>query len=288
MTFPPTVAPTVGDLVRRLTKYLDSAGVREAATEARDLVAALAGEGRFWPHTHRDTGVAPDLAVRASDAAVRRASGMPFAYAVGRAAFRHLTLRVDDRVLIPRQETEQLVELVLERQNDGIAGDVGTGSGAIALALAAEGSYDRVYATDISSGSLAVARANLSALPEGSAPVEFRSGDLLAPLAGVRLDVLVSNPPYIAYDEAVSLPSSVRDWEPAQALFSPSNGLATTGRIIDGAPALLSSGGLLALEVDARRALQVTELVASSGAYRNVELYQDLMGRDRFVLATRA
>jgi release factor glutamine methyltransferase len=213
---------------------------------------------------------------------------MPFAYAVGRAAFRHLTLSVDEHVLIPRQETEMLVDLVLGRRNGGVAADVGTGSGAIAIALATEGKFDRVVATDIAVDALAVAKKNAAAVAATvTAPIEFRSGDLLAPLAGEQLDVLVSNPPYIAFEEARELPSSVRDWEPGLALFSGGEGLELTRRIVAGAPALLSSGGLLALEVDSRRATQVMASVAASGAFTAVELVQDLMGRDRFVLATR-
>ena len=288
MTVSPQTATTVGDLVERITSVLLTVGIVEARAEARDLVAAVFGEGRFWPRANADMRASSEMTANVAAAAARRASGMPFAYAVRRAAFRHLTLTVDERVLIPRQETEHLVDLVLERAKRGLAADVGTGSGAIALALASEGRFDRVIATDVALGSLAVARENLGALPPDSAPVEFRSGDLLAPLAGERLDVLVSNPPYIAYDEARELPASVRDWEPVQSLFSAGSGLLETRRIISGAPALLCSGGLLALEVDSRRALPVTELVASSGAFRAIELHQDLMGRDRFVLATRA
>jgi release factor glutamine methyltransferase len=279
---------TVGALVDRITSSLETAGVPDARVEARDLVAAVAGEGRFWPRTHANLAAPEALVDLAGAAAARRASGMPFAYAVRRAAFRHLTLTVDERVLIPRQETEHLVDLVLERAQSGVAADIGTGSGAIALALASEGLFDRVIATDVERGALAVARENVRALPPGATPVELRSGDLLAPLAGERIDVLVSNPPYIAYDEAAELPSSVRDWEPPPALYSGDHGLITTRRIIEGAPALLCKGGLMALEVDSRRALQVTELVASCGAFRDIELHQDLMGRDRFVLATRA
>ena len=288
MTSPPVDALTVGALVDRITSLLEAAAIVEAKAEARDLVAAVSGEGRFWPRANPDLPASLEMTAKVAAAAERRASGMPFAYAVRRAAFRHLTLAVDERVLIPRQETEQLVDLVLERAKGGVAADVGTGSGAIALALASEGRFDRVIATDVALGSLAVARENVGALPPGSAPVELRSGDLLAPLAGERLDVLVSNPPYIAYDEAPELPASVRDWEPVQSLFSAGAGLLETRRIIAGAPALLCSGGLLALEVDSRRALLVTELVASNGAFRAIELHQDLMGRDRFVLATRA
>jgi release factor glutamine methyltransferase len=216
---------------------------------------------------------------------MRRATGMPFAYAVRRAAFRHLTLNVDERVLIPRQETELLVDLVLGARPapGGVVADVGTGSGAIALALASEGNFDRIIATDVDAGAIAVARSN-----RGQSSVEFRVGNLLAPLAGERLDVLVSNPPYIAYHEANDLPTSVRDWEPSHALFSGGDGLEATRRIVEGAPALVCRGGLMALEVDSRRALDVTGLVASNGAFTNVRLYQDLTGRDRFVLATRA
>jgi release factor glutamine methyltransferase len=288
------ITPAVGTLVEQVAAVLSDAGIADASAEARDLVAAVAGQGRFWPRANARDPVSPAIIECAHVAAARRAMGMPFAYAVRRAAFRHLTLSVDERVLIPRQETEMLVDLVLRGRNEpgGVAADVGTGSGAIALALAAEGTFDRVIGTDVDAGAVAVARQNAAQRPEvtgqrGTA-IEFRVGDLLAPLAGERLDVLVSNPPYIAYDEAPGLPGSVRDWEPSHALFSDGHGLDVTRRIIDGAPALLCSGGLMALEVDSRRARQVTTLVASNGAFSNIELYQDLMGRDRFVMATRA
>lgn len=276
---------SVGELAGAIAERLREAGIADADAEARDLVAAIAGENRFWPRLHSVDDAPRDWVDRAHDAATKRASGMPFAYAVGRAAFRHLTLFVNERVLIPRQETELLVDLVLRRgTRSGVVADVGTGSGAIALALASEGRFERVIATDIAGDAIAVASHNARSL---NATVEFRTGDLLAPLAGERLDVIVSNPPYIAFDEANDLPASVRDWEPSHALFSANHGLDATRRIVDGAPELLCTGGLLALEVDCRRALQVVELVASRGAFRGVEVCQDLLGRDRFVLATR-
>src|SRR5688572_11268077 len=132
---------TVGVLVEQLATVLTSAGIAEAATEARDIVAVAAGQGRFWPRLHTHEFLGATVVTHAREAARRRAMGMPFAYAVGRAAFRHLTLRVDERVLIPRQETELLIDLVLSHrpQPGGVVADVGTGSGAIALALAVEG-----------------------------------------------------------------------------------------------------------------------------------------------------
>jgi release factor glutamine methyltransferase len=289
-TVPLRAASSVGELVDQIAVRLSGLSIDNAAAEARDIVAAAAGENRFWPRLHADAELTSQLAARADAIATSRARGMPFAYAVGRAAFRHLTLTVNQSVLIPRQETEVLVDLVLGRfsRPGGTVADVGTGSGAIALALASEGQFERVIGTDISADAISIAHSNAQNLAARlKARMEFRTGDLLLPLAGERLDVLVSNPPYIAFDEASDLPASVRDWEPSHALFSGGHGLNATRRIIEGAPALLSSGGLLALEVDYRRALQVAELVASNGSFRGIEVCPDLVGRDRFVVATR-
>jgi release factor glutamine methyltransferase len=271
----------VGQVVETIAARLADAGIADASVEARDLVAAVLHENRFWPRVHVDAPVSRGLADRAYMVAARRTMGMPFAYAVGQAAFRYLTLQVNERVLIPRQETELLVDLVLQRRRTGTCADIGTGSGAIALALAAEGSFDRIVATDIDAGALALARRNAEVLgPRLRTAVVFRAGDLL--------DVLVSNPPYIAFEEAAELPASVRNWEPGHALYSGSHGLDATRRIIRDAPGILSTGGLLALEVDSRRATLVADLAASSGHFRDVGVFQDLAGRDRFVLASRA
>ena len=144
---PRTDAPTVHTLVEEVTSLLASARASEAPRrEARDLTAAVLDMPRLWPALHLADHVHPDAAAAVRRAAQRRATGAPFAYAVGSAAFRHLMLRVDERVLIPRQETELLVETVLERTrcHGGVGIDIGTGSGAIALALAQEGRFDRV------------------------------------------------------------------------------------------------------------------------------------------------
>jgi len=188
-------------------------------------------------------------------------------------------------------ETEELVTAVLEAcaaRPGGIAVDLGTGSGAIALALAQEGHFERVIATDLSSGALAVARENGErCAPQLRAPVEFRGGAWLAPLVGVRARAVVSNPPYIAHDEAVELPRSVRDWEPALALFSADSGMRDIACIIRGAPDVLEGGGLLALEVDSRRASLAAELALADGRYRDVTVRLDLAGRERILMARR-
>ncbi len=288
-----TRATTVGGLVDALSPILAHAGLAESRAEARDLVAALADQPRFWPTLRAAEPAEPALVAAAHAAAERRARGAPFAYAVGRAAFRHLTLDVDERVLIPRQETEVLVDEVLGRLADapgGIVVDVGTGSGAIALALASEGAFERVIGTDVSTDALEVARANAAHLgPALRAAVEFRHGAFLAPVDDMRgqLRAVVSNPPYIAYHEAAALPAGVRDWEPALALFAGADGMAAIAAIVRDAPALLAPGGLLALEVDARRAGIAAELVSSDARYADVAVRLDLAGRERFVLAAR-
>ncbi|HKG95877.1 MAG TPA: peptide chain release factor N(5)-glutamine methyltransferase [Gemmatimonadaceae bacterium] len=287
----PSPAHSVAGAVAELGAALERAGVPQARAEARDMVAAMLDVPRFWPSLNPDAAVEPELWERARRAAGLRARGAPFAYAVGRAAFRHLTLRVDERVLIPRQETEMLIELVLgdAAASGGVAVDVGTGSGAIALSLATEGRFDRVVASDVSLGALAVARWNADALASRlRCPVELRHGSLLAPLAGVRARVLVSNPPYIAAPEAAALPPSVRDWEPPLALFSGADGLDATRAIVAGAPDLLEPGGLLALETDERRAGRVAELARADARFHDVRVLPDLTGRDRFVAARRS
>jgi len=229
------------------------------------------------PHTQAD---------RMRVAAARRARGEPLAYCVGVAAFRHLVLRVDARVLIPRPETEIVVDEALRVASGrgGIAVDIGTGSGAIALALASEGRFDRVIATDISEDALDVARRNAGLLPQGSAPVEFRSGADTVPLRGVVAAVIVSNPPYISYEEAQALPSGVRDWEPWSALFAADRGMARYDALLAGAPAHLEPGGWIVLEVDSRRAGDTRDRAVRAG-FANVQIVQDLTGRDRVLVA---
>jgi release factor glutamine methyltransferase len=281
---------SLGALLAELTAGLETAGVALARDEARDIVAAILDVPRFWPSTNREALIDATAVDEARNATAARARGAPFAYAVGRAAFRYLTLAVDERVLIPRQETEVLVDLVLQAQagGSGTVIDVGTGSGAIALALATEGSFDRVVGTDVSRDALAVAEANAAFLRDDlCAPVDFMHGSLLAPVSDMHASVIVSNPPYIAFAELDELPASVRDWEPPLALLSPDQGLAATRAIIRESRTVLDRGGLLALEVDTRRASLVAEAIASDGSYGEIAVHLDLTGRERFVLARR-
>lgn len=292
-SFFPTTLPigTIGDLLAGCTAMLESVGVSEPEREARDIVAAVLDVPRFWAAANSVADASPDVARSVIRAAMNRAAGAPLAYAVRRASFRHLTLEVDERVLIPRVETEILVERVLQRcspETRRIA-DIGTGSGAIALSLAFERNFDLVIATDISLDALAVAAANASSLEKVlKSAVEFRHGSLLAPLAGEKLDAVVCNPPYISFAEIAELPADVRDWEPSVALLCPEDGLSVTRELIRLAPSVLKQRGFLALEVDTRRAGTVAEMIAVDGRYSGVEVHLDLTGRERFVFATRA
>jgi release factor glutamine methyltransferase len=284
---------TLGELADAIAELLlpVAGSVGEASREARELLAALHDMPRHWVSVQRASAISADDWARAIRAGQRRAEGAPLQYAAGQACFRHLTLDVDERVLIPRPETEQLVDLVLGAVGDdrgGIAVDVGTGSGAIALALASEGTFDRVIATDVSRDALAVAQANVARCSAVlRAPVELRAGSLLRPVPERPLRAVVSNPPYISIAEAAALPPSVRDWEPAVALFSGSDGMEATARLVREASVALGAGGLLAMEVDTRRASLAAELVATNGAYERVQVLLDLTGRERFVVARR-
>lgn len=215
-------------------------------------------------------------------------SQRPVQYSEGKAYFRHLELRIDERVLIPRPETEVVVDwaLRLAGGHGGIAIDIGTGSGAIALSLALEGRFDRVIATDVSSDAIEVARANL-ALVGGRlrSPVELRQGSFLAPVLGAGARLLVSNPPYIAARELDSLPANVRGWEPPVALVSGDDGMAATAAIIEGAHAVLAPGGWLVLETDSTRAKAAEALVREQDRYSEITIRPDLTGRDRVLVA---
>ncbi|MFI5244381.1 MAG: peptide chain release factor N(5)-glutamine methyltransferase [Gemmatimonadales bacterium] len=280
---------TIADLLDHLAAELAGAGVPPARADARDLIAAVLDKPKFWPSANPSLKLDDGTTAAIRAAAARLRSGMPFEYAVGKATFRHLTLRVDRRVLIPRAETELIVDLVLAlTQSGGRVADIGTGSGAIALALAAEGRFERIFATDASADALAVARDNLDSIPPNRRGViELREGDVLDPVRGERLRAVVSNPPYISPAEAGDLPPGVRDWEPPFALFSEEDGMAAIRAIVRDAPLVLEPGGVLVLEIDTRRAALARDCAATDTRLCDVELRLDLTGRERFLVARR-
>lgn len=251
--------------------------------------AAVAGLSRGEAWLGRDAPKSPALVARFEQAMAELRRGVPFAHAVGTAAFRTLELKIDSRALIPRPETEGLVDWVLREggrgkgEGWGIAADIGTGSGCIALSLAVEGRFERVIAVERSADAAALARENIARV-RPCVPVEVREGDLLEPLrTGARYRVIVANPPYLTDAEYDVLDPSVRDFEPRDALASGPDGLTATRAILAGAAELLEPGGLLALEIDERRADGVKGLGTRYGW--NVDIYHDLFGCPRYALA---
>jgi release factor glutamine methyltransferase len=263
--------------------------VPDARSSAVAVLAALVGREPGRLVLDGDRSLRTPLHEAFAARLERLVAGEPLAYVLGTAGFRRLELAVDRRVLIPRPETEGLVELVLDwasrrAAGGGVVADVGTGSGCIALALATEGSFDRLIATDVSDQALAVARRNLE-LVRPSVPVDLRLGDLLAPLAGEHLDAIVSNPPYVSENEWAALDGGVRLHEPVGALVS-AGGMWHIERLVAGAGRLLSSGGLLALEIDARRSAPALALAHRLG-WSRAAVRCDVFGRDRFLLMTK-
>lgn len=280
---PRTVAALRDLITMRLT-----GAVGQPVDEARDLLAALHDAPRSWSTQHAHDPVTDLLIDVADAAAAKRCRGAPMAYATGRAAFRHLFLQVDERVLIPRPETEELVTLALPHVGAGCTVvDVGTGSGAIALALAQESGAARVIGTDLSPGAIAVAEMNARAvLRREYARTEFLLGHLLEPLGGERVDVVVSNPPYIALGERGALPESVLSWEPELALFGGADGMTVLRALVAQAERHLDAGGMLLLETDARRAVETLALT-DAAQWRDGRVIDDQFGRARFVVVRR-
>jgi release factor glutamine methyltransferase len=286
---------SIREALKDAADRLAAAGLPRSRREATMLWAAVAGAGTkpgdVWLQQDQEPAVA--LVERFWRAVERRSSGVPFAYAVGRTGFRTLDLKLDPRALIPRPETEGLVDLVLghlratctvQRGTWGAVADIGTGCGCIALALAVEGDFERVIAVERSADAAALARENV-ALVRPPVPVEVREGDLLAPLAGQRYRAIVSNPPYLTEAEHAELDPAVRLFEPREALVSGVDGLTATRALLAGARALLAPGGFVALEIDERRADAVRAL-ALRHDWSRVAAYDDLFGRPRFLLAS--
>ena len=285
----PTVAQALEDAASRLTAATDS-----PRADAEELLGRLLGLARAELYLQRVSTLNAEERQRLDEWLARRVGGEPVQYITGRAAFRGLDLAVSSAVLIPRPETEGLVEAVLDVLREELASwprpgvlDLGTGSGAVALAIAAEWPRASVTATDASADALAVAHANAAACGLADR-VRLLRGDWFEPIAAdERFEVVVSNPPYIAIGEREFLPRNVREFEPEQALYSGESGLEALHEIIEEAPRHLVGGGLLALELAEMRAREVAGWLEGARDWERITLQDDLAGRPRVLLARR-
>ena len=269
--------------LRSADACLDEARTRIGADEGGLLLAHALGRTRTSLYAHGDASVPADADATFEALVARRAAGEPVAYLLGQRGFWRFDLAVTPDTLIPRPETELLVELALARIPARPAwhiADLGTGSGAIALAIAHERPHAHVVASDQSPQALAVARGN--AAPLGIANIEFRTGDWWQPLAGERFELIASNPPYIEEADAHLDEGDLR-FEPRAALASGIDGLDAIRAIVTDAPAHLRDGGWLLLEHGWTQATAVQELLRDAG-FVDLATERDLEDRDRVTL----
>jgi release factor glutamine methyltransferase len=268
---------TLGEVLKGASEYLASRGVENPRLDAERLLARALGLSRIELYTQHDRPLTDAERAAARELVQRRGKREPLAYVLGDWDFRRLTLKTDARALVPRPETEIVVErclVLLEGIESPRVVDVGTGSGAIALAIAQERPDARVQATDISLAAIELARENADA---NGLTVEFREGDLLAGFEGL-FDLLVSNPPYVDPGELDALEPELREWEPRGALVADGQ----TERLVRDAQQVLN--GWLVLEVHEDRARIVAQALERAG-YSSVGIVNDLAGRERVVEA---
>ena len=304
----------VREILAGLIVELREAGVESARAEAEILLAAvldLLDEPRPALYAAGERELTSAEARTLAGLALRRSSGEPSQYLVGRAWFRELTLAVGPGVLIPRPETEQLVEQILEWLGARPSGaevrpavsdparvlDVGTGSGCIALSIALEAKGTQVVGVESSKIALRWAERNLERLratdPEAAGRVRLLQSDLFSGLTEEPpFDVVVSNPPYVGREEAERLPREVLDHEPPEALFAPGRSTSVLEAIVDNAMQFLVPGGLLALEIGETQADNVAGRIRAAVSeghpvYAAPRVLEDLSGRPRLVLAER-
>lgn len=252
----------------------------EARLEAEVLLLHVLGRPRAWLYAHADDELPPPQREAFDRLVQRRCAGEPVAYLTGTREFWSLALRVTGATLIPRADTERLVELALERLPSATplrVADLGTGSGAIALALASERPQTKVVATDVSAAALAVARQNAESNKISN--VEFAEGHWFAAIAQQRFDLIVSNPPYIAAGDAHLQRGDLR-FEPYSALAAGADGLDDIRAIAAAAGAYLHNGAWLLLEHGFDQGGAVRALLGAAG-FANVATWQDLGGLDR-------
>lgn len=281
---------TIRRLIQTTAEYLESKGSPSARLDTELLLSRALDTDRVQLYLRMDQPLLPAELDAFRELVRRRATHEPVAYILGRREFYGVSLEVSPAVLIPRPETEVLVDAVLEELPEDSQArvlDIGTGSGAIALAVLKERPQVSAIATDVSTEALALAKKNAEAL-RLSGRIEFREGSLLEPLeSGERFEIVASNPPYITEAEMAGLMPDVRDFEPRGALTPGGDGLALVRQIVEGAGPFVKPGGLLLVEIGATQGEAAYALAEAAGAWQDIEVRRDLAGLDRTLIARR-
>ena len=283
---------TVLKLLQWTTEYFQRNNVSEPRTSAEVLLAHVLAEDRLFLYLNYDRPMETSELAAYRACIKRRLGGEPNQYITGLQEFWSLPLRVSPDVLIPRPETEVLVEAVLEFLDKADPNvdilDLGTGSGAIAIALARELPAARILAADISMAALHLAQENAKS-NQVDERIFFVRGDMFGAIPGgsQKFKVVVTNPPYISHDEMSELPREIRDFEPHHALEGGPDGLTAIRHIIAEVPTILSQAGALIMEMGADQAESVSALVTDSQHYESYRIIKDYSGLDRVLVAIK-
>lgn len=284
---------TILKILHWTTDYFKKNKVVEPRTSAEVLLAHLLSEDRLFLYLNYDRPMEAEELATFRTFVKRRLEGEPNQYITGMQEFWSLPFRVNPDVLIPRPETEVLMETVLEflgsPETEVRVLDLGTGSGAIAVALAREFDLIKIVATDSSMAAVKLAQENAS-LNQVESKIHFVCADMLSAFSSVsrKFAVVATNPPYVSHTEFSELPREIRDYEPRHALNGGPDGLAAIKHIIKEAPAVLSQGGALIMEMGAEQAESVSALVRDSQRYEKYQIIKDYSGLDRVLLAVKA
>lgn len=276
------------DLIQWTTEYFKRYDIPSPRLDAELLLSHVLGTNRLQLYLRFEMPVFPEHLVSFRELIKKRAVYTPVSYLTSRKEFYSLEFHVDSRVLIPRPETEVLVENVLQAQEAPCQlMDIGTGSGAIAIGLAVNRPEWEILATDVSAGALEVAQKNAVA-HKCADRLTFLRGNLFEPLEGLpnpQFDWIVSNPPYVSTAEYPSLPPDVRDHEPETALLAGDDGLDIILGILEGAPQFLKPGGRVGLEIGHNHSQDVQHIVQSNSAYSECQVITDYSSVERVVIA---
>lgn len=278
---------TVGQAVNAATQRLEEAQVTTARLDAQVILAHVLGVARSWLFAHYEHILSPDHAERYTELVARRMTREPVAYLVNHREFYGIDLYVDQRVLIPRPETEMLVDQVLTEAtfrapHQLVVADVGAGSGAIAIAVAMNAPNTHIYALDFSVGALAVARRNVQA-HDLNEQITLVQSDLLDALPA-RADIIVANLPYVTNHDFKTLEPDVRRYEPTHALVAGPLGLDVIARLLPQLPDHCTPGALVVLEIGYNQGDAVSRLVIELTPHATqLEVHRDYQGHDRVV-----